>query len=223
MGQLARLGYAAVSALSGDSLPHSLMETFLRDDRRSFDGVFVMSEARTNAVIANNRVSAEVDQQRTLIRRAFQVALKGMPGSSSERARWATSIVAGLRAKRSRTKLPACEDITTADYADIVDGQRTRGHFVQLSPGELSSFISFGGLRLHFEGTATLTSFPGSQEEFVILRLAPVLTDTFDFHDGTGTGWMDHVLFRMQKRGDAKPFSIEGRGTPFTESVTASH
>jgi len=140
MGQLTRLGYAAVSALSGDSLPYRLMETFFSSDRRSFDGIFVMSEARTNAMITSSRLSPEVDQQRRLIRRAFQLALKGAPGSSSQLLHWASSIVLRLRAKRSADGLPASEDVTTADYAEIVDGQRTRGKFVQLSPHQLPRF-----------------------------------------------------------------------------------
>jgi len=68
----------------------------------------------------------------------------------------------------------------------------------------------------------TLSSFAATLEELMTIKLAPVLTDTFDFHDGDGTGSWDHLLFRLQKRGRAKPFTIEGQGKSITEHVSAS-
>ena len=79
-------------------------------------------------------------------------------------------------------------------------------------PRDVPLFISFGGVRLHFEGVLTFVPAVGELEDILRLEVAPVLTDTFDFHAGLGTSWLDHVFVRLQCTGDAKPFAIEGTG-----------
>lgn len=224
--KLTRLGYAATSAVSGEPLPRELMETFFSPSRaQSFDGVFVLEESRTNALIQKSgAISSSVASQLLMIRRAFQMALDDAHnvGLTSPLILWAADIVQRLRSRRGAFGVVVNEDVTTGDYAEVVDGHRTRGEFVQLGLDEFPGLIAFGGLRVHFEGSVTLFGSSGAQQGYLQLRLSAVLTDTFDFHEGPGTSWLDHVFVRLQRSGDAKPFRVEGRAAPVVISIHAT-
>jgi hypothetical protein len=221
--KLTRLGYIATSAVSGEPLPRDLMETFFSPNRdRSFDGVFVLDESRTNALIQKSAaISSSVAGQLLIIRRAYQVALDGghKTALNSPLMLWAADVVQRLRSRRSVHGAVVREDVTTSDYAEVVNGHRTRGEFVQLGSDELPGLLAFGGLRVHFEGSVTLFGSSGIQQEYLQLQLSAVLTDTFDFHEGPGTSWLDHVFVRLQRKGDAKPFRVEGRASPVALSI----
>ena len=223
--KLTRLGYAATSAVSGEPLPRELMETFFSSSRaHSFDGVFMLDESRTNGLIQKSgAISSSVAAQLLMIRRAFQMALDNSGVTlTTPLILWAADIVKRLRARRSSHGAVVSEDVTTGDYAEVVDGHRTRGEFVQLGADEFAGLIAFGGLRVHFEGSVTLFGSTGVQQEYLQLRLSAVITDTFDFHEGPGTSWLDHVFVRLQRKGDAKPFRVEGRATPVVLSIHAT-
>jgi hypothetical protein len=196
------------------------MNTYLAADRRAYDGIFVLSEAQVERIIENSRlVSSSLSMQISLVKQALLGALSAAsePPGRADLARWASNIVTRLRSAVRRTGTLASEDVTTADFAEVVNGARTSGAWVQIEPRAFSAYISFGSLRIHLEGR--LTAEPASQgcPELIRVSLRSSIRDVFDFHltrEDDGTGWMDHALSRLQGAGYAKPFRIEGVGRP---------
>jgi hypothetical protein len=221
--RLTQIGYAAVSLVSGDPLPSALMNTFMAHERHEFDGVFVLSKARVDRLVAHTEaIASHVELQKQLIVRTIKHILdaKPRPNAPIKMHEWASSVLNRLRRKCVVRGAVASEDVSTADYAEVVNGFHVRGEFVQVTESNFPAFISFGGLRVHFEGTMR---FASGDFEAVTLRLSPALTDTFDFHTGDGTSWADHVFFRLQRNNLAKPFLIEGIGSPFNLIIHGSY
>jgi hypothetical protein len=216
---IVQAGYAAVSMLTGEPLPKLLMDKYLRRDRNCFDEVFELRPQQVDHVIEMSEpLKAAVTTQKALLLRALRPPLAGKEpkGLPKDMARWASEIVQRLKNQAHARGGQAIEDIDTGDFADVVDGVRTSGEFVQTTP-ELAFpvFISFGGLRLHFEGKM---GYWAQSPSGLQLDIAPVIVDVFDFHFSTQdapTGWMDHALARMQKSGEAHAFRIHGKGSSF--------
>ena len=219
----------AVSVLCKDKLPEALMQTYLAQERVAFDGVFVLRKQQVDKIIADSRnVEQAVEQQKKQFERAFSQALAGdaAKGVSGRMQRWAADIVQRLRRRYTMTGAVEFEDVSSADYAESVNGARN-GEWVQTTADHAAHvFISFGSLSLHFEGRASLTPASRAGPELLQLEMAPVITDTFDFHfkeEDEGTGWMDHAFARLQCSGDAKPFRIEGTGSASRMVITRAH
>jgi hypothetical protein len=224
--RIVRAGYAAVSLLTGDPRPVTFMDTYLAG-RQARDGLFVLTRPQVDRIIArSDALHSAIALEKKLLEHALERALSGQTDRGVEPAiaAWSLDVVARLRQQSSRTGTVATEDITTADYAQIVNRVRERGRVVQLSPGQhVATFISFGNIRYHFEGRLSFEPVSASQPDSLLLEAATVLVDEFDFHsaqEDPGTGWMDHALARLQRSGDAKPFRIEGTGSPFKLAIS---
>ena len=81
-----------------------------------------------------------------MIRRAFQMALDNNGVTlTTPLILWAADVVKRLRARRSSHGAVVSEDVTTGDYAEVVDGHRTRGEFVQLGADEFAGLMRSAG------------------------------------------------------------------------------
>ena len=220
---LVQAGYAAISMLTGEPLPKLLMDNYFRRDRDCFDEVFELRPAQVDHVIeVSEQLKSAVATQKAFLVRALRPPLAGKEPKGLRRAMasWAVEIVKRLQSQAQINGGQAFADINTGDFAEVVDGVRTSGEFVQTLP-ELTFpiFISFGGLRIHFEGRITYWAQCPSRLQ---LDIAPVIVDVFDFHFSTQdapTGWMDHALARMQNSGEAHAFRIHGRGSSFRLTI----
>jgi len=224
--RIVQLGYAAVSILTGDPLPRELFSTFLSSERQPFDGTFVLTTEQTDRIIARSDVlSMAIALEKKLIVRAFTQALLGSSAKLSQErlVPWATSVATRLMQRMAAARGLVKEDVSTGDYAGSLEEPHP-GDWAQLRPFEsFAAYISFGALHYHFAGVATMMPMAHGPSAALQLDLRTVLSDTFNFHfkeEDPGTGWMDHALARLQCSGDAKPFQIEGIGTPFRLTIT---